>query len=195
MIKAFIFDFAGVIGADGYWIWLREKLPELENKKTYFQEISEKVDRGDITNKKFVELIAKATNASIETIWKEIYEKITINKKLLNYIEELKKKYTIGLLSNFTFEWIDELFLKHNLSQYFEEIIISSRLKIIKPDPKIFEKMINLLKIDKSEAVFIDDRQYNVDAANKFGIKSLLFISNDKLKKDIKNLLYSYVSR
>lgn len=185
MIKAIIFDFAGVIGADGYWIWLREKLPELGNKKAYFQEISEKVDKGDITNKEFVELISKATNAPINTIWKEIYEKITINKELLDYIKELKKKFKIGLLSNFTFEWIDELFSKHNLSQYFEEVVISSRYKMIKPDPQIFDKMINLLKIDKNEAIFIDDRQYNVDAGNKLGIKSLLFTSNDKIKKDL----------
>ena len=34
MIKAILFDWAGVIAADGYWIWLDENIEDLESKKT-----------------------------------------------------------------------------------------------------------------------------------------------------------------
>jgi FMN phosphatase YigB (HAD superfamily) len=59
---------------------------------------------------------------------------------------------------------------------------------MIKPETQIFELMIDLLKIKKDEGIFIDDRQKNVDAGNKFGIKSLLYINNEELTKDLKKI-------
>lgn len=50
MIKSIIFDFAGVVGSDGYWIFLKEKLHDLEKRKNYFQELSVKVDNATLTN-------------------------------------------------------------------------------------------------------------------------------------------------
>lgn len=187
MIKVILFDFAGVIGADGYWVWLKEKLRDFENKKSYFQNLSEKIDRSDITYKEFIESVSKGTNISKEVIKKEIFKKIIINTELLDIIIQLKKKYKIGLLSNYYYEWMNELFAKYNLSKYFDEKIISSTYKIIKPDQKIYKIALNLFKIKPEEAIFIDDRQKNIDGGEKAGIKSLLFTTNSKLVEDLEN--------
>ncbi|MDP3697003.1 MAG: hypothetical protein Q8R55_03135 [Candidatus Taylorbacteria bacterium] len=68
MIKALIFDFAGVIGVDGYWVWLRENVPHIEEQRPFFQKISEEVDKGIITNKDFVGQIAKETGKDVNII-------------------------------------------------------------------------------------------------------------------------------
>ena len=110
MIKAIIFDFAGVIGTDGYWVWLKENVKDIENKIAHFQELSEKVDRGTITNKEFVDSLSQKTGIDSKEIWPAVFERIIINNGLLEYIRKLKANYKIGLLSNFTYEWLDEIF-------------------------------------------------------------------------------------
>lgn len=167
MVKVILFDFAGVIGADGYWLWLKETVPDLENKKSYFQSLSEKIDRADITDQEFIEGISRGTNVPVEIIWKEIFKKIVINTELLNLISQLKKKYKIGLLTNYDFMWMDELFAIYNLDKYFDGKVISSLHKIIKPDSKIYQLALNFFKIKPEEAIFIDDRQKNIDGGEK----------------------------
>lgn len=188
MIKAIIFDFAGVIGADGYWVWLKKTVPELDSKREYFQKISEGVDRGKMADSEFLKAVSKGTGIPQDKIWQQVYKEIVINKELLQYIKQLKSKYKIGLLSNFHSPWLREIFTNHKLDLYFDKVIISSEHGIIKPEPAIFHKMLEMLNVTKEEAVFIDDRQVNVDAASNIGIKGILFSSNDQLKNSFLKL-------
>ena len=187
MIKAILFDFAGVIGADGYWIWLKEKVLDLEDKKSYFQSLSEKIDRGDITNKEFIEAVAKESKSSLKIVWPEIFKKIIINAELLNLISQLKKKYRVGLLTNYNYIWMKELLKFYKLDKYFDVKVISSFYKMIKPNKEIYLKTLELLKVKPEEAIFIDDRLHNVDGGENAGIKSFLYTTNQKLKEDLKS--------
>jgi putative hydrolase of the HAD superfamily len=188
VIKAFIFDFAGVIiTTDAYWQWIQEK--GSQEKKEIFQRLSEDVDRAYITHEQFVADFAREMNVPKETVWPEIQARCALNHELISLIGELKGKYRIGLLSNFTYPWISELLKEHRLYGYFDDILISSQEKLIKPDPRFFRKMLNLLGVEPHEAIFFDDKQPNVDAARKLGILAFLFTTNHQLRIDLQNIL------
>jgi epoxide hydrolase-like predicted phosphatase len=187
MIKSIIFDFAGIIGSDGYWIFLKEKVLDLENKKQFFHNLSIKVDDGTISNKQFIATIAQELKIPIETVWPEIFNRIVINQKLLIMIEKLKKQYKICLLTNYTHEWLEKLFEIYKLDKYFDVKVVSSLAKLVKPDKRIYLMALDLLKLKPSETIFIDDRQHNVESGENVGIKSLLFSSNEKLRTDLEN--------
>lgn len=175
MIKAILFDFAGVIGVDGYWVWVREHVPDIASKVAYFTKISDDVDKATITNKEFVDLVARESGVDASRIWPEIYAKITINHELLLFIKELKRTYKIGLLSNFTHEWLEEVFEKHALFPYFDTLYISSHYGMIKPEEGAFRKALESIGTAPEETIFIDDRQMNVTAAKKLGINGILY--------------------
>jgi HAD superfamily hydrolase (TIGR01509 family) len=185
MIKAIIFDFAGVIGAEAYWNWLRKKIPNLDNKKHYFEEIANKVDKGTISEPEFVEAIAKEIHLPHEKIREEIFQELVINDGLLTLIKSLKKHYKIGLLSNYSHVWLEKILDVYHLQEYFDEIFISSRHGFIKPEVEAFQTILSKLHVSINEAVFTDDRQDNVDAGNKIGLKSFLYKNNEKLKQDL----------
>jgi len=187
MIKALIFDFAGVIGTDGYWVWLKEKVPDLENKRSYFQNLSEEIDQGNITNQQFITAVAKGSNIPAEIVWEGVFKKIIINLELLDLINQLKKKYKIGLLTNYNYVWMKKLFSIYKLEKYFDSIVISSVHKVIKPDRKIYQISLDLLKIKPDEAIFFDDRQKNIDGGENAGIKSFLFTTNQEFIKDLRS--------
>ena len=65
-----------------------------------------------------------------------------------------------------------EIFMHHH-KKMFNDIIISGKIGIVKPDHIIFEKAISKFGIEVSDAVFIDDVIENVQAAEKIGIESI----------------------
>jgi HAD superfamily hydrolase (TIGR01509 family) len=185
MIKAILFDWAGVIAADGYWTWLRENVKDIESKKPFFQKLSEKVDIGKMSQEEFERTIAEYSNVPQNKIWPGVREKIIINTEIVDLIKTLKKRYKVALLSNFVYGWLHEILVTNNLYEIFDETIISSQHGIIKPQKEIFQKMLDLLMLKKNEVIFIDDRQMHIDGATRFGIKALLFTSTDKLIQDL----------
>jgi len=79
MIKAIMFDFAGVITIDGFAEWLKETLPDYNNSKKQFDKINKEVNKEIITNKEMLRLTSKITNTPPRLIWSYIYKRILIN--------------------------------------------------------------------------------------------------------------------
>lgn len=188
MIKAIIFDFAGVIGSEGYWLWLKENITNLNQTKDFFERLSHDVDRGTLAEKEFVAILAQKSGKPADTIISEIFEKIEINPKILGLMRKLRKNYKVALLTNFLNELITQIIQRHSLAQYFDEMVISSREKIIKPDPEIFMRTLERLGVEPVEALFIDDRQLNVDGSLKVGMKGLVYTTDKKLLEDLQAL-------
>ncbi len=188
MIKAIIFDWAGVIGADGYWAWLKKDVPGSEERIDFFEKISGQVDSGELSNEEFVAILVKESGQTADMIWNQIKSETFINWELVSKIKELKGKYKIGLLSNFTYPWLSEILTMNNLWEIFDDNIISSEYGIVKPDAKIYLKMLDMLAVSPEEAVFTDDRQVNVDGAKAVGMNVFLFKDNETLLEDLKTL-------
>lgn len=95
-------------------------------------------------------------------------------------LEQLHKQFGIYMLSNTNpIMWqsaISDNFRKagHDVNFYFDGIVRSYKVGAMKPDPKIFQAVIDLLGIDPAETLFMDDSQKNLDAAAMFGFKTLL---------------------
>ena len=60
---------------------------------------------------------------------------------------------------------------------------------ITKPNPLLFERAAERIGIYTDESVFIDDRQENCLGAETTGMKSLLYESNEKLTRDLAELV------
>ncbi|MEX0617309.1 MAG: HAD family phosphatase [Candidatus Woykebacteria bacterium] len=188
MMKAIIFDFFGVFYLDLYWVWLGKKIPNLEKRRSFFQDLSDKLDKNELTEEKFLQTLSEESGTPRDSVIDEMFGEVSIDQELISLLSRFKNKYKIGLLSNARGEWLREILEKEDIAKYFDELVISSEVGTIKPQPEIFEEMLKCLEVGKNEALFIDDRAKNVTAAKKFGIKSLLYESNEKLIGDLKKL-------
>ena len=194
MIKAIIFDFAGVIATDTYWIWLRKKVPDLDKELSFFKDLSDQNDLGEISDEELFIQLEKVTKIKRNKIWQEFRQELVINYDLINVIKLLKQKFKIGLLSNYNHNLLESILTSNKLIDLFDKLIISSRHRIIKPDKKIFLIALKKLKVKAEEAIFVDDRQVNVSAAEKLGIESILFTSTNKLFQDLKKVTIADLS-
>lgn len=55
---------------------------------------------------------------------------------------------------------------------------------VIKPDDACFLTMLYEFHIDPNDAVFIDDTKENLIAAEKFGLKTVLYINQLQAERD-----------
>lgn len=183
-IRAIIFDWAGVMATEAYWIWVRKNVTDVAP----LMAVDQKVDSGEMSHEDFVALVAQVSGKTSAEVWAGVKSEMILNRELLALIHELKKKYKIGLLSNFTAPWLREVMDENALWSLFDEHIISSEHKLVKPDAKIYKKMLSMLDVEAGESVFADDRQINIDAAKKVGIRGFLFTDVEQFKKDLKSV-------
>jgi putative hydrolase of the HAD superfamily len=71
----------------------------------------------------------------------------------------------------------------------FDHIIASCDVKLIKPDPRIYQLTLERLDCRPDEAVFIDDRPVNVVAAEELGIHGIMYQSREQSLGDLEKVL------
>jgi len=97
------------------------------------------------------------------------------SSKTLKVLNELKKKYKLGLITNTFYQSFERLEKKFKINEIFDVILKSYETKTLKPDPKVFELMIKKLKVDKDEVLMIGDSlKDDIEAAENIGIKGIL---------------------
>lgn len=104
----------------------------------------------------------------------------------VDILQELKQKdYPLYGLSN----WSDETFHivgdVYPFLRLFDDIILSGKVKLIKPDPAIYEFCLNRIGRPASECVFIDDSKANIVTARQLGFDAIHFESPEQLKNEL----------
>ena len=183
MIKAIIFDFFGVIRTDAYESWLHANGL---TKTGPYMEISKLQDAGTITSEEFFVRLSKLAGRPVTL--PQLDERARIHHDTLSLIDRLRPQYRIACLSNSPIGLVRHLMATAGIEHYFDDIIISSEVHLIKPSPEIFELTLKKLKVPAEGILFIDDNQSHVDAAIGVGIKSLLFTTARQLELDLAGL-------
>lgn len=101
---------------------------------------------------------------------------------------ELKKKYKMYGLTNWSAETFPIAWDRFEFFQVFEGILVSGKEKLIKPDEKIFERMMEKFHLKPENCLFIDDNLKNVEASRAFGIETIHFLNPEDLREELKKL-------
>jgi len=91
-------------------------------------------------------------------------------------------------LTNFSAETYPPAFERFEFLRWFDGILVSGEVGLIKPDPRIFELLIERFAIDPRRAVYIDDVETNVIAARPLGIHGIHFTTPAALRAELAEL-------
>ena len=104
-------------------------------------------------------------------------------------VAELRERGTpLYVLSNFSAETFPRALERFDFLRWFRGMVISGKVGIIKPDPRIYEVMLARFAIDPHRAVYIDDVAANAEAARPFGIHGIHFTTPDALRAELRRL-------
>ncbi|XP_061481845.1 bifunctional epoxide hydrolase 2 [Rhineura floridana] len=130
---------------------------------------------------------------SVARVFEEMTEGETFNYPLLRAAVTLRNHgFKIAVLTN---NWIDDTSYRHRtglaftlLRRYFDRVIESCRIGLQKPDPRIYEYALDMLKAKPEEAIFLDDFGVNLKPAKEMGIATILVKDTGSALKELQDL-------
>lgn len=185
-IKNVVFDLGGVI-CDLEVERVMEAFREIGMEKMaalmdpcYPAEVNERMESGQIgweeacDEMRRIDNRPEVTNEQIEWVYREFLSRVDAKK--LATIDRLRERgirtYVLSNTNPTAIEIVRDRVREatgRELESYFDDIFLSYRLKILKPAPAIFEKMIALSGLNPKETIFIDDGSRNADTAHRLG--------------------------
>jgi len=195
-IKVVIFDLGGVVVKWSDDIAFRKAakiagVPFKKLKKAANNEITH-IHKGMITETEFWRRVLRNSGAKknllkkVDKTWhKEYIKKSRLNSDVIKIAKRLHRKYRLGVISNLS-KFHD---IENRKRKYYKKLqheILSYKVKLIKPDPRIYRLAARKVRCKPQECLFIDDKLVNVNGARKVGMKAIRFTSISKLKKDLK---------
>jgi 2-haloacid dehalogenase len=103
-------------------------------------------------------------------------------------LRELKEKYKLYGLTNWSAETFPIVFKRYSFFKLFDGIVISGEEKLIKPDKKIFELMLERYQLEAGNSLFIDDNLNNIQAAKELGFATIHVLEKTDLKTELYEL-------
>lgn len=101
----------------------------------------------------------------------------------VDLIHQLKEKgYPIYGLSNWSAETFPYAREKYNFFELFDDMVISGAVGFVKPEPEIFQILLDKVGRPAEECLFIDDSLPNIQQANTMGFETIHFVSPSQLK-------------
>jgi 2-haloacid dehalogenase len=91
-------------------------------------------------------------------------------------------------LSNWSGETFPIARPRYPFLEWFEGIVISGDERVAKPDPRIFEVLLDRYRLVPDETLFVDDQPENVEAAARLGMRAIRFVDPDRLRADLRDL-------
>jgi putative hydrolase of the HAD superfamily len=195
-IRAVIFDYGEV---------LCHRPPEAEFKRladvfgadgksflTLWEKNRGAFDRGDLTGEAYWSALAEDAGVEIDAAqldqicrWDvEMFGRA--NVVMVAWLRRLREAgMKTGLLSNIHPAMIAYLRENFDWLELFDFKTFSAEVRLIKPDRAIYDHTLRGLEVAAGEALFVDDREINVQAARELGIRGLRFRSVEQLRRDL----------
>ncbi len=194
-LKNIIFDFGGVL-IDWNPAYLYRKVFNKEEEMNYFLDNVCKPDWNVLQDagRPLAEAIAmkqqefpryKEEIAMFYGRWGEMLGGTF--EENIRLIKPLKEKYKIYGLTNWSAETLPIAMERYDFFRDMDGMVVSGEEKLVKPDKKLYQILLDRYSIKPSESLFIDDNIENVKAAKAMGFHTIHLTEDVNLEQELKN--------
>ena len=198
MIDTIIFDMGNVL-IDFRWRALYHEMGltgerfERMAQATVLNPVWNEFDRGNWSDDQMLEAFIENAPELEDVMRDMMSERFTGLLKKFDYTDEwldgLKSAgYRIYILSNFSRKGFTECAKELDYVSKADGAVISYTVGMIKPEPQIYRYLLDTYDIRPERAVFIDDSEVNIRAAEEFGINTILFTDKRSADEELKKL-------
>ena len=191
--SAVIFDVGNVLYGWDPDSFLERQIPEDEARLRFIEDVGlwawhDTLDAGRPFDEAAAELSEKFPDyAALISAWGERFGE-TISDPVPGVhaiVEELDGRgVPLFAITNFSAEfWAPFRAREDAFFRRFREITVSGEEKLLKPDPAIYYRALDRFGLKPAEALFVDDRQINVEGAEAVGMHGHLFTDADDLRR------------
>jgi putative hydrolase of the HAD superfamily len=150
-------------------------------------------DRGDLSPQEYWLMLAAKSNTTLDSNQIELLRKIEIeiwinlDRAMFDWVRALRAAgIKTGLLSNMPTDLATYLRENADWLDDFSFKTFSGEVRMIKPDPAIYEYTLRGLGVSAAESLFLDDKEINIQAARALGIHGIVYSSLAQLTDELK---------
>jgi len=126
--------------------------------------------------------------ADLIDAWYQRYEEM-LGGEIPGTVEILRelrsRSVPIYALSNWSAETFPIALNRFECLSWFNGVLLSGQVKLLKPDPRIFQILLDAFRIEPSCAIYIDDRSENVEAGIELGMRGVVFKDSGALRAEL----------
>lgn len=109
-------------------------------------------------------------------------------------LDALKQKgITLAIASNRPSFFTNIILKSLNVLEHFEMVVCADHVDQGKPHPDMILKILQDLKCDQNEAIFVGDMHIDIEAGTRAGVRSAIVLTGSCTEEDIKGLNPSYI--
>lgn len=201
-IRAVVFDY-GMVLTDAQEPVAHAKLREItglpaERFEALYWADRHAYDEGKLTGLEFWQKLLRAAGLEVAegtaeelNLW-DARMWTTENPEMLRWQLELKRRgFLTAILSNMGDNVLENMKREFDWLSRFDVLVWSYQLRMAKPEAAIYQHVVKELGIGAEEALFVDDKLVNIEAARALGMKAIQFWSVAKLRADLVTAGYS----
>ena len=196
-IKATIWDFSRVLlqprMADPYAFIAAEVGIDPLKFANYFKDgENARLDLGEESRTEFYTRIIREQGLKMDALpifERDFFDLFSIDEVLISYIRSSRPQFKTAICSNFSTALRPLLEKKWKIADAFDAVVISSEVKLLKPDPRIYQLTLKRLYVKPEEAIFIDDTEKNVHGAQALGFHGILFKDSRETIRQIEKII------
>src|SRR6185437_6348275 len=193
--RAVIFDFGmvltGVPDAKAHAELLRISGLDAEKFEKFYWADRHAYDEGKLTGLGFWQKFARDAGLNVPgptieelTLW-DARMWTTVDPAMLAWHEKLKQNGVLtAILSNMGDSVLENVEREFARLSGFDALVWSYQIGVAKPEPAIYEHTLKQLGTGAGEALFIDDKLVNVEAARELGMQALVYTTMAALRYD-----------
>lgn len=185
MIKAIIFDLFGVIRPDNLTAAYAKFGGDMQKDIEFIRETHY---ASHIGLRPSAPAFAEHLGITEEE-WRDAVETGDYDHQLVEYIQELRKHYKVGVLSNIGKDGFQRYFTDEELSSFFDTAVASGDIGYAKPEAQAYEIMADRLGVRLDECVFTDDREEYCLGAQGVGMTAIQYKSLPQFKAALAKIL------
>jgi len=175
-IEAAIFDIGNVLLLFDYMVAAdrlasKNSLTTLPDRERIVS-AKQAYETGGISRAAFLELVRPEFRDTGEEedfvrIWEDIFVE---NLPMTSLARQLAAEMPVFLISNISCIHWDYISKHYDIFSIFRGHVLSYQVKLLKPDPQIFELAVEKFNIDPSRTLYFDDLLENVESASSVGL-------------------------
>jgi putative hydrolase of the HAD superfamily len=181
MVKAITFDLDGVYFTENSFSRFKNSLPVSDLTKLDFLSKSESMmsfKRGELTEDQFWDIARQeiGIDLSNQQIFELMYQAYEVNQDVVDYVKKVRSQgiKTCICTNNFPTR-INAVGKKFDFLSDFDVQVFSYEVGSVKPDPKIFQTLIDRSEVLPEEIFYADDKEANVISAKSLGINAIVY--------------------
>ena len=149
-------------------------------------------DRGDVSASDYWTGFGRETGAPISPAQVEELDRLDcsiwwdLDPHIVDWVRRLRANgIKAGVISNMFIGLAKQIRESAPWLHDFDDYTFSAELRLTKPDPLIYRHSLRQLGIDPAQALFLDDRQTNIEGARAIGMEGLLYSTPQQLHEDL----------